>query len=155
MCGRVSATTSMSIYNTAPLPSKTQFTAHQRSAWHQVWPTHQCSTGALWRKPLMFPGPWFAVWLSLYKVTCAVLRVFVEGSGQLVLVSFIRTERLKGESICRSDSDLFLIGEATLPPPSPPSPRCILYDKDVCWHNIDFICCTHCLTKNEDSQIKT
>lgn len=49
-------------------------------------------------KPIMFPGPGsLCAWHSLRKVTCTVLEVFVEGSGQLVLASFIWTKGLKHE----------------------------------------------------------
>lgn len=33
-----------------PLHFPPKFTAHQSGAWHQVWPTHQCSTGVRRRK---------------------------------------------------------------------------------------------------------
>lgn len=45
-----------------PLHFPPKFTAHQSGAWHQVWPTHQCSTGVRRRKTsLMFLGAWLAV----------------------------------------------------------------------------------------------
>lgn len=133
MCGRVSATTSMSIYNPAPLPSK----VHCTSKWRVTWSVADSSVQhrrAAQKNLSCFSGPGsLCVSRSLCKVMCTVLGLSVGGSGQLVLVSFTWTKRLKCEK------HLFLRltfvphrfnNAASLPP------RCLLKEEDVYRHNI-------------------